>query len=64
MIMCPPTKLQVFANFRPQKNITTLYPPHSPDLSLPEYFRFPKLKIKLEGLLFADVAEIQEAVTD
>jgi hypothetical protein len=27
MTMCPPTKLQVFANFRPPKNITTLYPP-------------------------------------
>jgi hypothetical protein len=47
------------------KNVTTLYhPPYSPDLSLPDYFLFPKLKMKLKGLRFADVAEIQEAVTD
>jgi hypothetical protein len=31
---------------------------------MPEYFLFPKLKMKLKGLHFADVAEIQEAVTD
>jgi hypothetical protein len=48
-----------------QKNVTTLYhQPFSPDLSPPDYFLFPKLKIKLKGLHFADVAEIQEAVTD
>jgi histone-lysine N-methyltransferase SETMAR len=39
-------------------------PPYSPDLSPPDYFLFPKLKIKLEGLRFADVPEIQEAVTN
>jgi hypothetical protein len=38
--------------------------PYSPDLSPPNYFLFPKLKVKLKGLHFADVAEIQEAVTD
>jgi histone-lysine N-methyltransferase SETMAR len=48
-----------------QKNVTTLYyPPYSPDLSPPDYFLFPKLKMTLIGLHFADVAEIQEAVTD
>jgi hypothetical protein len=36
-------------------------PPYSQDLSPPEYFLFPKLKMKLKGLQFADVAEIQEA---
>jgi histone-lysine N-methyltransferase SETMAR len=49
------------------KNVTTLYhprPPYSPDLSPPDYFRFPKLKMKLKGLHFADVAEILETVTD
>jgi len=39
-------------------------PPYSLDLSLPDYFLFPKLKMKLKGLHFADVAEIQEAITD
>jgi hypothetical protein len=47
------------------KNVTTLYyPSYSPDLSLPEYFLFPKLKMKLKELNLADVAAIQEAVTD
>jgi hypothetical protein len=46
------------------KDVTTLYhPPYSPDLFLPDYFLFPKLKLKLKGLHFVDVAEIQEAVT-
>jgi hypothetical protein len=46
------------------KIVKTLYRPYSPDLSPPEYFLFPKLKMKLKGLHFTDVAEIQEAVTD
>jgi len=65
MIMCPSTKLQVFANFLTPKNVTTLYHSmYSPDLSPPDYFLVPKLKMKLKGHHFADVAEIQEAVTD
>jgi histone-lysine N-methyltransferase SETMAR len=63
-IMRPPTMLQVFTIFD-TKNVTALYhPPYSPDVSPPDYFLFPKLKMKLKGLHFADVAEIQEAVTD
>jgi hypothetical protein len=50
----PPKKLQQF--------ITP--PPYSPDLSRPDYFLFPKLKVKLQGLHFAGVAEIQEVITD
>jgi histone-lysine N-methyltransferase SETMAR len=47
------------------KNVTTLYhPPYSPDLSPPDYFLFSKLKINIKGLHFADVAEIQAAVSD
>ena len=62
--MHPATNLQVFANFWPQKMLTTLYhPPYSPDLFPPDYFLFPTLKMKL-GLHFAHVAEIQEAITD
>jgi len=37
---------------------------YSPDLSTPDHFLFPKLKIKLKGLHFADVAEIQGAIND
>jgi hypothetical protein len=63
--MRQPTKLQVFVNFWPQKNVTTLYhPTYSPDLSPPDYFLFPKLKMKLKGPHIAYVAGIQEAVTD
>jgi hypothetical protein len=41
--------------------ITPLY---SPNLSPPDYSLFSKLKMKFKDLHFADVAEIQEAVTD
>jgi len=47
-----------------KKCYNPLSPLYSPDLSLPDYFLFPKLKMKLKGFHFADVAEIQEAVTD
>jgi histone-lysine N-methyltransferase SETMAR len=53
-----------FCQFLTPKNVTTLYhPPYSPELSLPDYFLFPKLKMKLKGLQVVDVAEIQEAIT-
>jgi hypothetical protein len=42
----------------------SLPPPFSPDLPPPDYYLFLKLKMKLKGLQFADVAKIQEAVTD
>jgi hypothetical protein len=44
-----------------QPFITPLY---SPDSSPTDYFLFPKLKMKLKGLHFADVVEIEEAVID
>jgi superfamily II DNA/RNA helicase len=37
---------------------------YSPDSSPSDYFLFPKLKMKLKGLHFADVTEIQKTVTD
>jgi hypothetical protein len=46
------------------KNVTTSIPPYSPDLSPPNYFLFPELKMKLKEFHFADVAEVQEAVND
>jgi len=46
------------------KPFITPPPAHSLDLCSPDYFLFPKMKMKLKGLHFADVAEIQEAVTD
>jgi len=61
----PTHKAASVCQFLAHNNVTTFYhPPYSPDLSPPEYFLFPKLKMKLKGLHFADVAEIQVAVTD
>jgi histone-lysine N-methyltransferase SETMAR len=61
----PAHKTASICQFLTQKNVTTPYhSPYSPDLSPPDYFLFPKLKMKLKGLHFASVAEIQEAVTD
>jgi hypothetical protein len=51
--------------FLTQKNVTTFYhPPYFPYLPPPDYFMFPKLKIQLKELYFADVGEIQETITD
>ena len=61
----PAHKAASVCQFLIQKNVTTLYhPSYSPDLSPPDYFLFPKLKMRLKGLQYADVAEIQKAVTD
>jgi hypothetical protein len=50
----------------PQKCYKPLSPPSlcSPDLSMTDYFLFSKLKMKLRGLHFENVAEVQEAVND
>jgi hypothetical protein len=61
----PALKAASVCQFLTQKNVTTLYQPlYSPELSPPDYFLFPKLKMNLKGLHFMYVAEIQEAVTD
>jgi len=62
--MRPPTNLQVFANFLPKKCYNPLSPPVPSRFISVRIFSFPKLKMKLKGLDFADFAEIQEAVTD
>ena len=60
------TAASVLPIFDPQKMLQPFITPtlYSIDLSPPDYFLFPKLKMKLKGLHFEDVAEIQEAVTD
>jgi len=64
----PTHKVASVCQLLTQKNgynsLSNIPPRCSPDLSPPDYFLFPKLKMKLKGLHFADVAEIQEAVTD
>jgi len=60
----PANKAASVCQFFYQKSITFYHPAYSPDLSLPDYFLFPKLKIKIKRPHFANVVEIQEAVTD
>ena len=57
----PANQAASVGQFETPKNVTTLnHPPYSPDLSPPGYYiLFPKLKMKLIGLHFAVVAEIQ-----
>ena len=50
--------------FLARKQVCVLHhPPYSPDLSLCDYFLFPKLKLPLKRRLFEDVQDIQAAVT-
>jgi len=41
---------------------TLAHPPHLPDLSLSDYFLFPKIKLK--GRHFDKITDIQSVVTD
>ncbi|GBL74046.1 hypothetical protein AVEN_230956-1 [Araneus ventricosus] len=52
--------------FLPQHVVTELsHPPspYSPDLSLSNFFLFPKLKVALKGRIFTDIMLIEAAVT-
>jgi len=60
----PAHKAVIVCQFLTKKNITTFYhPTYSPDLSPPDYFLFPHVENE-DKLHFANVAEIQETVTD
>jgi hypothetical protein len=48
----------------PKKCYNPLSSTYSPDLSPPDYFLLPKLKMTLKGLRFADIAAIQEVATN
>jgi len=51
--------------FLTPKQVATLnHAPYSPDLSPPDYFLFPKMKLQLKGARFDTIEEIQKAVTD
>jgi len=61
----PAHKVVIFCQFlTPKMSQPCITPPYPPDISPPDYFLFAKLKMKLKGLHFADVAEIQGTVTD
>ena len=50
--------------FLTQNILSPLSTPYPPDLYPPGYFLFSKLKMKLKGLQFANIVEIQDAATD
>ena len=62
--MRPSTKLQVFANFLPQKRLQPIITRVLSRFISARLFSDPLVKKKLKGLHFADVAEIQGAVID
>jgi hypothetical protein len=58
-----PTHKSNLPIFDPKEVATIYHSLYSPGLSPTDYFLYPKLKIKLKELHFADLAEIQEAIT-
>ena len=63
--MRPPTKLQVFASFWAKKMLQPFITPRTLQIYLRQTILCsPSWKWSKKGLHFADVAEIQEAVTD
>ena len=61
----PTHKVASVCQFLTQKMLQPfITPPYCPNLSPSDYFLFPRLKMKLKGVHFAVVVEIQEAVTD
>ena len=61
----PAHSAAIIRQFLTQKQVATLHhPPYSPDLSLSDYFLFPKVKLNLKGARFDTTEEIQKAVTD
>lgn len=54
----------VVQQFLAAKGVVTInHPPYSPDLSPPDFFLFPRLKLALKGQRFADISDIQSNVT-
>jgi hypothetical protein len=60
----PAHKTASVCQFLTQKNVTTLYHPRTVQIYLRHTIFCFQVENKLKGLHFADVAEIQEAVTD
>lgn len=60
----PAHSAKIVTEFLAKKNVQVLrHPPYSPDLSPPDYFLFPKLKIDLKGNHYGSISDIQKAVT-
>jgi hypothetical protein len=61
---CSPPSCKCLTVFDEKKSYNPLSPPVLSRFISADYFLFPKLIMKLYGLHFADVADIQEPVTD
>ena len=60
----PPHKTKKVNEFLMKKQICAMdSPTYSPDLSLCDYFLFPKLKTAMKGAFYDDVRTMQSAVT-
>ena len=55
----------IIRQFLTQQQVATLnHPPYSPDLSPPDYFLFPKVKLQLKDARFDTIERIQKALID
>jgi transposase len=50
-------------NFLAKNNVTTLEPPHPPDLASADYYLFPRMKSPLKGRRFYAVPDIIKNAT-
>jgi hypothetical protein len=65
VINAPARSAAIIRQFLTQKQVATLnHPPYLPDLSPPDCFLFPKVKLHLRGARYDTVEGIQKAVTD
>jgi hypothetical protein len=53
------TTLRVQQFLAKNKMVVVSHPPYLPDLTLCDFFLFPRMKKELKGRRFADVAEVQ-----
>ncbi|GFX50168.1 histone-lysine N-methyltransferase SETMAR [Trichonephila clavipes] len=54
----------IVKQFLAKKGVVEIeHPPFSPDLNLPDFFPFPRLKLALKGKRFDDISDIQRNVT-
>jgi hypothetical protein len=58
------TSLLVWQFFTSTKTTVIPHPPYSPDLAPCDFFLFPKMKLKLKGLGFESIEEIQAESQD
>lgn len=60
----PAHKSIIVQEFLAKREVVCInHPPYSPDLSPPDYFLFPKLKLKMKGQRYESIESIEEAVT-